>query len=139
MAYYYINIQNDLIKRFKITIDENSKCYGRTHAHIRERKVCKWFQKNSFPATFELAHEIGHIMTNNSKMRRCEEEYSASKWAIETLMNDYGLEIAEKTLKDYQEYINDEYDRGIRRGGSLPDISSFNLYKVVKGQTGEGN
>lgn len=52
-------------------------------------------------------------------MRRCEEEYHATVWAIEK-MREYGLieRIPGVIKKDYQWYIHDELDRGLRRGGS---------------------
>jgi hypothetical protein len=65
-----------------------------------------------------LFHEIGHIENNNSKMRRCEEEYYATVWAIER-MKEYGLldKVTENIKNLYQNYIYMELDRGIRRGG----------------------
>ena len=109
-------IQDEVVKKYRITLDEHSKCWSRIHAHIRERRICKWHQKASLRATFDLFHEIGHIETTKSKMRRCEEEFYATEFAIE-LFKQYGLEVPETTLEVYQEYIWRELDRGIRRGG----------------------
>ena len=120
MAKNYIEIQNEVIKRFKVDICDGTKCkndWSRTHAHIRPRRVCKWKQVNSIQSTFTLFHEIGHCMTTKSWMRRAEEEYNATVWAIE-LCKEYGLEIPQKTIKVYQDYIDMEVRRGIRRGGS---------------------
>lgn len=111
-----IEIQNEVISRYRIRINEHSQCWSRMHAHVRERTVCKWKQKNSAKATFELFHEIGHIETTTSKMRRCEAEYYATLWAVEQC-HEYGVKIPENVKKSYQEYINRELDRGIRRGG----------------------
>jgi hypothetical protein len=113
----YIGIQNEVIKANRITIVENSKCYSRTHAHIKQRKVCKWKQCNSIASTFTLFHEIGHIVNNSGNMRRCEREYYATVWALEKF-KDYGLVVPEDIVRDYQEYIYRELERGIRRGGS---------------------
>ena len=65
-----------------------------------------------------MLHEIGHIENNNSKMRRCEQEYHATDWAIE-IMKQYGIadKISDKTKKLCQDYILRERDRGVRRGG----------------------
>ena len=112
----FTDIQNDVIRKYRITIDEHSTCWGRMHAHVRERRVCKWIPKNSFKATFDLLHEVGHIVNNKSTMRRCEEEYHATVWAIERA-KEYGLTIPENTIKEYQDYINRELDRGLRRHG----------------------
>lgn len=116
----YIEIQNDVISKYRIDLCDGTKCkndWSRTHAHVKQRRVCKWKQTNSIQATFDLFHEIGHIMTNKSGMRRAEEEYFATVWAIEEAKK-YGLEIPQKTIKEYQDYIDMEKARGIRRGGT---------------------
>lgn len=117
----YIGIQNDVITKYHIDICDGTKCedgdLDRTHAHIRLRRVCKWKQVNSIESTFTLCHEVGHIVNNNSRMRRAEAEYYATMWAIKE-MESYGLTVPEKTLKKYQEYIDREVDRGKRRGGT---------------------
>ena len=111
-------IQNEVIKDNRIVIDEHSKCWSRTHAHPKQRRVCKWKQSSSIQSTFTLFHEIGHIVNNNSTMRRCESEYYATVWAIETCKK-YNLEIPSYIIEDYQKYIYRELDRGLRRGGSF--------------------
>ena len=116
----YTEIQNEVVKKYRIDLCDGTKCkddWSRTHAHVKQRRVCKWKQKNSIQATFELFHEIGHIMTNKSGMRRCEEEYHATVWAIEECKK-YGLEIPNNIIEDYQDYIDMEMSRGIRRGGN---------------------
>ena len=50
-------------------------------------------------------------------MRRCEQEYYATKWAIDKC-KEYGLDIPDNIIKDYQEYIDLELARGKRRNGS---------------------
>lgn len=112
----FAEIQKDVVKRFNIKLDEFSSCWSRTHAHIKERRVCKWHPKNSVQSTFELLHEIGHIETTKSWMRRAEEEYYATQWAIE-IAKEYNLQIPEKIIKEYQDYIDMEISRGKRRGG----------------------
>ena len=119
----YIEIQNEVIKRYRIDLCDGTKCKdgdrSRTHAHTKKRRVCKWKQANSVASTFTLFHEIGHIENNNAKMRRCEEEYHATVWAIET-MKQYGIadKISEKIKTSYQTYIMTERARGVRRGGA---------------------
>ena len=116
----YIDIQNEVIAKYRIDICDGTKCendWRRTHAHVKKRRVCKWEQVNSVQSTFTLFHEIGHIMTTKSKMRRAEEEYYATVWAIEEFKK-YGLEVPEKTIGLYQRYIDREKRRGERRGGT---------------------
>lgn len=125
----YIDIQNEVIEKYRVDICDGTKCkndYRRVHAHVKIRRVCKWKQSNSFESTFTLLHEVGHIETTTSKMRRCEEEFYATVWAIEKC-EEYGLNVPEKTITLYQNYINMEHDRGIRRGGDLPELENFQL------------
>ena len=123
----YIEIQNEVVKKYRIDLCDGTKCksdWSRTHAHVKQRRVCKWKQANSVQSTFTLFHEIGHIMTTKSNMRRAEEEYYATVWAIQECKH-YNIEIPKKTIDDYQEYIDMEVDRGKRRGGKGYDY--FNL------------
>ena len=115
------DIQNEVIRGYHIDICNGTKCtndWRRTHAHIKQRRVCKWKQAKSITSTFTLFHEIGHIETTTSTMRRCESEYYATAWAVEK-MREYGIEnkIPAKLKAVYQEYIFEELDRGARRGG----------------------
>ena len=116
----YIAIQNEVIQKYRIDICDGTKCendWSRTHAHIKNRRVCKWKQKNSIASTFTLFHEIGHVETTKSKMKRYEEEYHATVWAIQKC-KEYGLEVLDSIVKTYQDYIDMEMDRGIRRCGN---------------------
>lgn len=120
-------IQDEVIKRYRIKLDEYSQCWSRMHAHIKERRICKWHPKASLKATFDLFHEVGHIETTKGWMRRCESEYYATEFAIK-LFKEYGLEVPENTRKIYQEYIWRELDRGIRRSGqNLPTKEALTL------------
>lgn len=128
----YIDIQNEMIKNYKILIIKNSKCRQRTHAHCDgTRRICKWKQVNSLLNTFELAHEIGHIMTKTSKMRRCESEYFATVWAIQEL-DKYKLEVPKSKINAYQSYVYRELSRGLRRGGcNYPSAQELNLQNAL--------
>lgn len=118
----FTEIQNEVIKKYNIDLCDGTKCkdgdWSRTHAHPKQRRVCKWKQSNSIVSTLTLFHEIGHIENNNSKMRRCEEEYYATVWAIDRL-REYGIldKVSVKQKELYQDYIYNELARGIRRGG----------------------
>ena len=116
----FIDIQNDLISTYRIDICDGTKCdddWSRTHAHIKIRRICKWKQCNSIRSTFTLMHEIGHIETTKSYMRRAESEYYATKWAL-AMCKTYSLDVPESIIKRYQDYIDMEVARGKRRGGS---------------------
>lgn len=109
-------LQDQIIERYRMTIDEHSTCRMRMHVHPRERRICKWHPKSSALATFELLHEIGHCENNNSKMRRCEQEYYATEWALRKC-EEYGINVPQDVIDRYQRYIDRELDRGLRRGG----------------------
>lgn len=115
----HTDIQNEIISKYSITVCPYCiKNYRtRMHAHLKERTVCKWTAKNSVKATFDLFHEIGHIETTTPKMRRCEEEYYATQWAIDRF-KEYDLEIPDNIKKSYQNYINRELCRGLRKSGA---------------------
>ena len=116
----YIEIQNEVIAKYRIDICDGSKCandWSRVHAHPKQRRVCKWKQHNSIASTFTLFHEIGHVMTTKGTMRRCESEYYATVWALEECRK-YGLDVPDSIVQTYQDYIDREMDRGKRRGGT---------------------
>lgn len=116
----YKDIQNEVIKKYRIDLCDGTRCkdgdWSRTHAHPKQRRVCKWKQANSIQSTFTLLHEIGHIENNKSGMRRAEEEYYATIWAI-SVCEQYGIEVPQKIIEEYQAYIDMTKDRGVRRGG----------------------
>lgn len=125
----YLDIQQAVVERYGIDLCDGSRCrndWHRTHAHVAERRVCKWDARNSVQSTFTLLHEIGHIETSKRSMRRCESEYFATVWALRCA-KEYGVEVPPELIRRYQRYIMAEYTRGIRRGGRLPPESSFLL------------
>lgn len=131
----YIDIQQAVIARYRVEICDGSLCgndWHRTHAHVPLRRVCKWPQRNSVLSTFTLLHEIGHIETSKSRMRRCEAEYFATVWALQCAA-EYGLTIPEHMIERYQNYIFMEHYRGLRRGGKLPPREQFILPRFESG------
>lgn len=122
-----MEIQYAIIQKYHIIMKPNSNCWGRTHAHVKQRIICKLILRNSALSVFTLLHEIGHIETTKSYMRRCESEYYATKWALERC-KEYGITVPEKTIRTYQDYIWRELDRGVRRGGKhLPTKDMLNI------------
>ena len=114
----YIDIQNEVIAKYRVKVSLGCPLSyrTRTHAHPELRQVCKWKQANSIQATFTLLHEVGHIETDRRGMRRAEQEYHATVWALERC-KEYGLEVPGNLIKSYQDYIDSEKARGLRRGG----------------------
>jgi len=112
----YREVQDNLIKQYRINVNEHSTCYKRTHIHPKERMLCKWKQSNSVLSTFTLLHEIGHCENNNSQMRRCEREYYATQWALDRC-KELKIDVPQNIIDRYQRYVYMELDRGLRRGG----------------------
>lgn len=118
----YTEIQNEVIRIYRIDICDGTRCedgdWDRTHAHPEKnlRRVCKWKQSNSIQSTFTLLHEIGHIETYQTWMRRAESEYHATVWAMNECKK-YGIEVPDKIIEKYQKYIDMTKARGLRRGG----------------------
>lgn len=114
----YIDIQNEVIKKYRVHVSAGCPLgyRTRTHAHPKLRQVCKWKQANSIPSTFTLLHEVGHIETDRPGMRRAEQEYHATVWALERC-KEYSIEVPRALIEKYQKYIDEEKARGMRRGG----------------------
>jgi len=111
----YVELQNQLIKDYKIIHEPDSKCWKRTHVHVKQRRICKHHIKESYQALFILLHEIGHIMTDRPGMKRAESESEAIIWQV-AKMREFGFKIKQKELKKYKDYVRMTYDRGVRRG-----------------------
>ena len=76
---------------------------------------------------FDLLHEIGHIQTNNTSMKRCEEEFYATQWAINHA-DKYNIKISEQTLNDFQDYIWMWREVGIKhRAKHMPSKQQLTL------------
>ena len=74
-----------------------------------------------------MLHEIGHCENNNSSMRRCEEEFYATQWAIDRC-KELNVNVSEDIIKKYQAYIWRERQRGINRHcDTLPSKEELTL------------
>ena len=125
----YIELQNKMVKDYRIKLDPHSSCWSRTHVHIKQRRICKWKQASSIRSTFTLLHEIGHCETKKSWMRRCESEFYATQWALDRC-KELKLNVPDYIIEDYQDYVFRELDRGLRRGGAnYPTREEMTLVK----------
>ena len=81
---------------------------------------------------FDLLHEIGHIITNHAKMKRCEEEFYATQWAINNLKR-YDVEVSNELLDVFQRYIWKWREIGIKHGAkNIPSKKQLTLkYKKM--------
>jgi len=106
--YGLIKEHNDI--DIRISSDPTASCY------IEEKiiYICMDdFIKPTNESTFDLLHEIGHIRTNTSKMKRCEQEFFATQWAIDEFKK-CGYSISDKRKKEFQNYIFKWRETGIK-------------------------
>lgn len=76
---------------------------------------------------FALLHEIGHVLTNTTKMKRCLQEYLATQWAIEKA-REIGLPVSKSTIRCYQNYIWKWRERSIKaKGKDVPSKEELTL------------
>ena len=124
------DIQKSILKDFDndftlcLTTEERAYCY------LETRTIYINLNDFIFPTNrsiFDLLHEIGHIKTNTSKMRRFEEEYSATKWAI-VQAKKYNITLSLSDRKDFDDYILGLVDSCRKRNGkNIPDNSELLL------------
>lgn len=100
----------------------DSRCWSRMHAHCSgpmRGTVCKWRPANSYAATWDLLHEIGHVRTHKSTMTRAESESAAIQWTIDQLRK-LKIPVKRKKLNQYRDYVGRCHDRALRRGLKRP-------------------
>ena len=117
-------IQNEILNKYKNVIDFRVSNDQIACCYIKE-KIVYIYQKNwlnpTNEALFDLLHEIGHILTNTSKMKRCEQEFYATQWAIEELRK-YNIKLNKKRKDEFQQYIWKWRETGIKlKGKNMPE------------------
>lgn len=86
---------------FDLKKGEVPYCYLKSkEIHFEQKR----FDKPTSRDVFDLLHEIGHLETNKPGMKRCEEEYYATMWAIEK-MKKYDFDIPQNDKAEFQEYV----------------------------------
>lgn len=86
-------------------------------------------QKPTNDDLFDLLHEIGHIITNKYKMKRCIEEFLATKWAIEN-SSKFNVICSDKRFKEYQKYIYKWRETSIKhKAKNVPSMQQLTLQK----------
>lgn len=100
------------------------------HCFLKEKEI--YFPQNCFknPCSrdvFDLLHEIGHLETNKKGMKRCEEEYYATKWAIKEMKKyNFNISLADKRI--FQDYIWKWRETGIKlKGKNMPTKKELTL------------
>lgn len=122
-------IQNEIINKYKDVIDLRVTT-EEAHCYVPEKIVYINGSKFLYPTNesiFDFLHEIGHIMTNTKKMKRCEEEFYATQWAIKEIKK-YGLEISTKRKSEFQNYVWAWRETGMKlKGKNMPSKENLIL------------
>lgn len=117
----YQQLGQDYLDKYKITLCPRTvcTCWSRTHAHVKERKICKIDLPKSRVALFDFLHEVGHIVAEKanytSNVPRALAEYNATQWGI-TEMQRSNISVPRKQVKSYNRYVKNKLARGLRRG-----------------------
>jgi hypothetical protein len=125
-----LQIQNGIIAEYRNTIHFRPTNEKGAYCYVPERII--YLHTDSFfnptpSSLFDLLHEIGHIMTNKSGMKRCEEEYYATQWAISE-MKKYDYMISDKRKDEFQQYIWKWRDTSIKlKAKTVPSREELTL------------
>ena len=100
------------------------------HCHLDEKEIhypLKRFCDPDNRDVFDMLHEVGHLKTNKKGMKRCEEEFYATEWAIKE-MKKYKFELSQKDKQIFQNYIWQWRERGIKlKGKNMPSKEQLTL------------
>lgn len=100
-------IMNDIINKYKNEIDFRFTNEPVSYCYVPEKIIYMYFKGFLNPDVsfiFDILHEVGHIKTNTKGMKRCEEEYYATEWAIKEIKK-IGLKLPNKRKQEFQDYI----------------------------------
>jgi hypothetical protein len=95
-------------------------CWERPHAHTEadDRKICKMPLPKGRYSLFEWLHEVGHIehpRGGRKREYRSVEEFYATQYAKQEMKN-LGIPIPRRMVRDYNQYITDCLERGLKHG-----------------------
>ena len=108
----YNKYKNEIFLEFNNT-DDDFGSYIEEHLIVLPKR--KWSKPDAW-FIFAFLHEIGHIKTNTINMKRYEQEYLATQWAIDE-SKDIGFNYPKSVLYVYQEYIWKWRDTSIKHRG----------------------
>ena len=100
------------------------------HCHLKEKEIhfpIKRFVTPKERDVFDMLHEIGHLKTNKKGMKRCEEEYYATEWAIKE-MKKYKFDLNQRDKRIFQNYIWQWRETGLKlKGKNMPSEKQLTL------------
>lgn len=128
LVYLHNHVYLKYSKTIKISfVNKNKNDYW---SIINKREIGLPIYIKNHPTTWSLfafLHEIGHIMTNKENMKRCEQEYLATDWAIKEA-KIIGFDVPKNYIDTYQKYIFKWRETGLKLGGkNIPNIQHLTL------------
>ena len=100
------------------------------HCYLPEKEIhfpLSEFRNPDSRSLFDLLHEIGHLKTNTKGMKRCEEEFYATQWAIKQ-MKEYCFDLSPDDKEIFQNYIWQWRETGIKlKGKNIPSKEQLTL------------
>ena len=103
---------------------EGFYCYPFNKEIVIENRV---FMNPDDWDVFALLHEIGHVFTTTKIMKRCEQEYYATKWAIGEARK-LNFNVPQEYIDVYQNYIWEYREKGIKHGAkNIPSKEELTL------------
>ena len=122
--YLYIKYRNQMQINF---VDTDQYDFG-AYIELRLIEIPEYTKNHPTEwSLFAFLHEIGHIMTNTTKMKRCEQEYRATQWAIQEAQ-EIGFKIPKSYINRYQEYIWNWRETSVKcHGKNIPTYEELTL------------
>lgn len=112
----YTELQLNIYNRYKELYSFKFISEGLPYCILNTKEIYlnirDWLEPNA-RTVFDILHEIGHLETNTYKMKRCEEEYYATVWAINESYK-LKLKISEEDKVLFQDYIWNLIDKAIK-------------------------
>lgn len=102
---------------------------GEFYSRIVSREIVVPQSSDASPDEWDLfafLHELGHVLTNNPKMRRCEMEYYATQWALDEAKR-LGFYVSKEIIDVYQKYIFG----WMRKGSKAKKVLTENDLRLV--------
>jgi len=104
-------------REINIMFDNNKHDDFHSYVNKKEVHLPKSIIANPTEWTlFAFMHEIGHIQTNVSNMKRCMQEYLATQWALDK-SKEIGFAVPTIYISTYQNYIWRWRDKSIKANG----------------------
>lgn len=120
----YLKYKKEMIIIFDDVPEDDFGSYIESKVVILPKKIKT---KQSEWTLFAFLHEIGHVKTNTPNMKRCEQEFYATQWAIDEARR-IEFKIPKSFLYTYQEYIWKWRERGIKsRAKKIPTREQLKL------------